>query len=462
MKTRLQLKPKNKVRVKTSVKLTIAGAAFAFALAMGFFLFDYFTRVDDTLASDQKVLPGYAYRRIVQLNSAVNKSAEVMRNFPLLVRLQHPDLRHIGSGGKVTHKQGFDIRFTKSDGLTILTAQIEQYNPTDGALSAWVLLDSLAPGKAPEMMLYYSNSSAQSEQANLVWTGDIAAVWHMHRDLNGLAGAQRLRATVSGTQDAEGIIAGARQFKAFSGDFADYGFHENLQIRDEFSITAMVKPEKSGKEQVIVSTIGDAPGGYRLSISNEGHLDFGFVNAAGNFIHPEKTNTAEKLPLNEWTYIAATYSRTSGMIHTYVNGISDRSLKVSDVPLKSASALLLGNEKFREDAGFTGLIDEVRILHKALPQSWLAAEYLSLSATNGLATLFDEQPLKLDAATARLNKSAMQSSNRQELDKSAARNQIKAQKSNTEEAPTTVSTSAQGMRDKMQSIRKVSTENGKP
>lgn len=462
MKTRLQLKPKNKVRVKTSVKLTIAGAAFAFALAAGFFLFDYFTRVDDTLASDQKVLPGYAYRRNIQLNAAINKSAAVMRNFPLLMRIQHPDLRHISAGGKVTHKQGFDIRFTKADGITILTAQIEQYNPADGALSAWVLIDSLAPGKAPEMMLYYSNSSTQTEQANLVWTGDIAAVWHMHRDLNGIAGTQRLRATVSGTLDAEGLIAGARQFKAFSGDFADYGFHESLQMRDEFSITAWVKPEKAGKEQIILSTIGDGVGGYRLSISPEGYLDFGFMNAAGNFIHPDKTSSAEKLTLNGWTHIAATYSRATGMIQTYVNGISDRSIKVTDVPLKSAAALLIGNEKFREDAGFTGLIDEVRILHKTLPQTWLAAEYLSMHPTNGLVALLDEQSLKLDAATARQNKSAMQSTNQQQLDQSAARNQTKVQKPDTEEAPITISTSAQGMRDKMNSIRKVSSENAKP
>jgi hypothetical protein len=462
MRKRLQLKTKNKVKLKTSVKLTIAGAAFAVTLALGFFVFDYLTRPETGKAGAEKSLPGYAFRRKVQLNISPNKSNVVFNDFPILVRLKHPDLKHIQLGGKVTHKAGYDIRFTKPDGTTILNTQIEQYNPQDGSLTAWVLLDSLAPGKAPELMLYYSNSSIQNEQANLMWTGDYAAVWHLNRDLNGSSGTARLKANTSGTLEAEGMVAKGRQFNAFNGDFADYGFSEAFQMGDAFSICAWVNLRETGREQVILSSVGDGPGGFRLSISKNGLLDFGFVNAAGTLIRPESTNGAERIAANEWTHIAATYSKSKGEILTYVNGIIDRTFAVKDVPVKNAAALVMGRDKFVEGNGLNGLLDEVRVLHKVLPQSWLAAEYLSQGTGNSIATLFAEESLKIDQASAKQNKAATQAQNEAERSRSAERNRTQATKSNDGEAPTTISSSAQNMRDRMNSIRRVSTENSKP
>lgn len=462
MKKRLQLKTKNKVKLKTSVKLTIAGAAFALTLAIGFFVFDYLSRPETGRAGSDKTLPGYAYRRKVQLNIAPNKDKAVLQDFPILLRLQHPDLKHIQLGGKVTHKAGYDIRFTKPDGITILNAQIEQYNPQDGSLTAWVLLDSLLPGKTPELMLYYSNSSVQTEQANLMWTGDYAAVWHLSRDLNGSSGTSRLKANASGTIEVDGIVAKARQFNAFSGDFADYGFNEAFQIGEAFSISAWVNLRETGREQVLLSSLGDGPGGFRLSINKNGLLDFGFVNAAGTLLLPENSTGAEKISTNEWTHIAATYSKAKGEILTYVNGIIDRSFQVKDVPAKTAAALVMGRDKFEEGNGFNGAIDEVRILHKVLPQKWFAAEYLNIGSGNTMATLFAEENLKIDQASVKQNKVATESNDAMERNRSAERNRTQATKSNPGEAPTTISSSAQNMREKMNTIRRVSSENSKP
>lgn len=458
MKPRLQLKPKIKVTVRTSLRMITVGAAFAVLVATGFFIYNYFGTPKELIANRETQLPGFGYRKSIKFNSSINRGNELLLNFPLLLSFKDKDLKHITSGGKVTHKRGFDIRITKKDGISILPSSIESYNATTGECHIWVLADSLISGKTPELIVYYSNAAIQSEPANLVWTDKFVSTWHLNKDFTG-NGAKKLRALQVGTSDADGKISGGKRFNNDGGDFAEYPFSNDLNLKDEFTISAWVYPEASGRNQVIVGNHGDTPGGYSIYLDKKGSLNASFVNAAGKKINLDNIGGAEKLEIEKWHHVAVIYSLSAGKLQTFVNGISDRILLTNEAPTLTASAVLIGREKFNENSGFTGIIDEVKISSKARSASWLSTEYYNQYNPFVLYTLSNEEALKLDAVSLEKNRKAMQQISTEQATAAQRMNNLKSTKENNGEAPLTVTSSAQQMRDKMNSMRRVSNQN---
>jgi hypothetical protein len=378
----------------------------------------------------------------------------------LLLSFKDKDLKHISTGGKVAHKRGFDIRVTKKDGISILPSSIESYNPTTGECHIWVLADSLISGKTPELIVYYSNAAIQSEPANLVWTDKFVSTWHMNKDFTG-NGAKKLRALQVGTSDAEGKISGAKRFNNDGGDFAEYPFSEDLNLKDEFSISAWVYPEATGRNQVIVGNHGDIPGGYSLYIDKQGALNASFINSTGKKINLDNIGGAEKLEVGKWHHVAVTYSLVAGKLQTYVNGIADRILLTKEAPTLTASAVLIGREKFTENSGFTGIIDEIKISSKVRSASWLSTEYYNQFNPFELYSLSNEEALQMDAVSLEKNRQAMQQNATEQASAAQRMNNLRSTKQNSGEAPMTVTSSAQQMRDKMNNMRRVSDKNNK-
>jgi hypothetical protein len=158
MKPRLQLKPKNKVRVSTSIRLVVAGAVFATLVAIGFLVYYNFGTSSDTWAVGESRFSGYNWRKKITFDRTMIQGDAPLINFPLLITLKDPDLRHISRGGKMIHIKGNDIRFSKSDGQSPLLSQIEQYNPETGELLAWVMLDTLSNQTSNSLYLYFSRA----------------------------------------------------------------------------------------------------------------------------------------------------------------------------------------------------------------------------------------------------------------------------------------------------------------
>ncbi len=460
MKPRLQLKPKNKVTVRTSMRLITVGAAFAVLVATGFFLYYNLGRSTDSIAGRETQLPGFGYRKPIEFNGSINRGNELLLNFPLLLSFKDKDLKHISSGGKVAHKRGFDIRITKKDGISLLPSSIESYNPTTGECNIWVLADSLISGKAPEMMLYYSNAALQSEPANLVWTDKFVSTWHLNKDFTG-NGVKKLRATQVGTTDAEGKISGGKRFNNDNGDFAEYPFYEDLNLRNEYTISAWIFLEQVGRPQVIIGNHGDVPGGYSLYVDRQGNLNASFVTSSGKTINLDNIGGAEKLDVDKWQHVAVVYSLSAGKLQTFVNGISDRILLTKDAPAPTSSPMLIGKEKFTENSGFTGIIDEVKISSKMRSATWLSTEYFNQYNPFALYSLRNEEALQVDAVSLERNRQAMQQNANEQASSAQRMNNLKATKKEDEIAPNTISSSAQQMRDKMNNMRRVSKENTK-
>jgi len=462
MKPRLQLKPKTKVRIRTSVKLTIAGAAFAVVVAVGFLAYYNFGTSTDSIANKETQLPDFNWRKKLTFGKDLLKGGEPLLNFPLLVTVTDPDLRNVGKGGKVLSPKGFDIRFTKSNGVSILPSQIERYNPSTGELTAWVLLDTLGPKSSTELYLYYSSAIQRSELPNVLWSDGFMGVWHCNGDLNA-NNDRKLKATTLGTSEALGKVGMARMFDANRKDCASFPYMETIDLNRDFSLTAWIYLNESGREQIILSNQGDRPGGYRLFVNKDNRISADFITSAGKRIGIESSgNTGEKLEVEKWHYVAVVYTPKLNRLETFIDGISDRMANIIESPMQTSSALQIGRDQFEPGTYFNGILDEVRIAAKPLSQAWLATELYNQINPKQLFVLGNAEELTMDVASVNRNKEGLTTSNAEELLIQQSANKLQAKKLPSEgNGPATVSNSAEVIKARMDNIRRVSDKNRK-
>jgi hypothetical protein len=458
MKPRLQ--PKPKVRVQTSIKLTIAGAAFAVLVAVGFLVYYNFGTSKDSIANKETQLSDFNWRKKLSFEKDLLKGGEQLVNFPLLVSITDLDLRNVGNGGKVLSTKGYDIRFTKADGTSILPSQIERYNPATGEVTAWVLLDTLSPKSSAELYLYYSSAIQRSELPNVLWTDEYLGVWHLNSDLNA-NNDRKLKSTTLGTTEAVGKIGMARMFDAKRKDCASFPYLETIDLKGGFSFTAWVYLNESGREQIILSNQGDRPGGYRLFVNKDGRVSADFITSAGKRLGIENSNNSgEKLELKKWHYVAVVYTPKLNRLETFIDGISDRMATLIESPLQTSSALQIGRDQFETETYFNGMLDEVRIAAKPLSQAWLATEFYNQINPKQLFVLGNAEELSMDAAAIDRNKDALTASNAEELQKQESDNRLQAKKfPSTGNSPSMVSYSAEVMKVRMDNIRRISGKN---
>jgi hypothetical protein len=139
--------------------------------------------------------------------------------------------------------------------------------------------------------------------------------------------------------------------------------------------------------------------GYFLGINGRGNPGFK-IRVGGKW---EELSSVTFLERKKWYHIAATYSQSSGKMILYLNGEKvDEMIVAKDKIELSESAVQIGKGKERRPTdpvrentfpgkySFDGLIDEVKIYDRALPQSDIEDMY-SLYAGDRLADLDDRK-----------------------------------------------------------------------
>lgn len=120
---------------------------------------------------------GYSYKRTVTLTGT--QIAASVTNFPVLVKATL-DASH------VTTSSGYDIRFEDGSG-THLDHDVESYNPSTGALIAWVRIPALTASTDLTIDLYYGNAAVTTgteQNAAGCWTA-FAGVWFLSEAATG-------------------------------------------------------------------------------------------------------------------------------------------------------------------------------------------------------------------------------------------------------------------------------------
>lgn len=336
-----------------------------FWIKSGILLIIFWMSLDIAIAQ----VPGYQQRLKGHVNSAEVFGTSDLTNFPVLINFATNTLRHTSSGGNVENINGYDILITTDDGSTIMSHQIEDYNPTTGEITFWVRFPTLSPTTDTEFYLYFGNSSVSTDPSSVnVWDSNYKMVLHLNEENpTGTfpdASGEGTDGTDTGTVLTTGQVGGAVDFNG-TGDritVVDNGVSP-LDISGNITISFWLRIANLGSGPDIL-TKGDYLNGYSIWATAGGVINFQINNDALSSPGGQLTN-------NVWSYL--TFSRASNGDRTiYVNGAevasdnSNESFNIDD------ENLFLSTASFWP---YLGDFDEVRISNSTRDSAWIATEY---------------------------------------------------------------------------------------
>lgn len=148
---KLTITPKNQTRVIQNQRLVwdISSAMLALSMICAAFV-----------SGNNRVkgyLPDYEWRREVRIEAPVQLSEGFLAQFPLQIVVQDEALRHQDMGGDVKDMGGLDLAFSSADGATVLSHHLVNYQPQEGKLKVWVLMDTFYLNQPTSLFLYYGN-----------------------------------------------------------------------------------------------------------------------------------------------------------------------------------------------------------------------------------------------------------------------------------------------------------------
>lgn len=367
-------------KLKTKTSLRHRFVAVTGALALGVFsvalVYNMLGTAEKSVANNRyngvETLAEFKFRKEVQFDQSKLVSNASLKDFPVMINIQDNDLKSVSNGGNVISEKGFDIRFTKADGVSLLDYEIESYNPQTGELLAWVKMDELSSTQTAPVFIYFSNKYAADESSQNAWNKTYRGVWHLKGALSSkIPHSNQFAQQVNPAGDKEVYIAAEKN----SSQFANLNTPEDVEITGALTASAWVYVNDN-KEQTIISKYSDFNGGYRLGINKDHRLEFWINNE--NAEHASiggKIGT--ELLKNQWYHVAAVYSDAGDSMATYINGKLDQSTKTEISLAGSSEALQIGREPARKIFYFGGLLDEVHLSNVARNTAWIQAEYAS-------------------------------------------------------------------------------------
>ena len=333
-------------------------------------------------------LPGYSQRFKAQINSSQVTGSSSLTNFPVLVSLTNARLAHTSFGGDVENINGYDIRFTSSNSTTLLTHQIESYDPNTGEITFWVRFPSVLSNSNTEFYIYFGNSSISVDPSNVnVWDPNYKMVLHLNE-----TGAAPLTISDAASEGTDGSDNGTIPITGQTGDARDFDTTGDriivadngvspLDISGSITISLWLNISNLASGPDIL-TKGDYLNGYSIWTTAAGAINFQINNDA-------LTTTGGQISNGNWAYITATRNST-GDRFIYVNGTqvatdnSNESFNIddSDFYLSTASSF-----------PYLGDMDEVRISAVNRSSDWISTEFNNQDNPSAFITLINAEPI---------------------------------------------------------------------
>ena len=120
---------------------------------------------------------GYQHRK--KITVASGKVSSDLTNFPMLVSHTDADFKSVSNGGLVVFNTQRDFRFEDLSGNKLQHA-VEAYNPTTGALTAWVRVPTVSSASATDVYIYYGKTLSTTEESEASVFSDYDSVLHMN------------------------------------------------------------------------------------------------------------------------------------------------------------------------------------------------------------------------------------------------------------------------------------------
>jgi hypothetical protein len=328
-----------------------------------------FMNAPNARASDSWYNSSWGYRKKITFDNSAQ--AENLLNFPVLVKLSSSNIDYTK-----TQDLGQDIRFTDSDGTTLLKYEIEKWDET-GSSFVWVKVPQIdASSSTDYIYIYYGNVGASDVQdATNVWDSSFLGVWHM-KETSGTNIADSTGNHKDGTKTGAnnpapitGTIDGAQSF----GGSDRVGTTINNALTD-FSVEVWFKD----------NGVSDSGGYERLADkSYTGCFWFGRNSTSANSWGGGVLETSDPygvfvtLTDGVWHQISSVRSGTTHYVYGDGGSVSNHNTVSATACDTTNFAIGAYGDSGQSQQRFGGIIDEVRLSNIARSAPWLAASYKS-------------------------------------------------------------------------------------
>jgi biopolymer transport protein ExbB len=324
--------------------------------------------------------PDWSYRKPVTIDAGPQGGAlsgDAGRT-PVLVRLHTGNFSFEG-----VSDNGADIRFVASDDKTVLSHQIEQFDPLLGIALIWVDVPAVTASAPQQMYMYYGNSKAPAGgNGQRTFDADYTAVYHFvepntpARDTT--AYANNAQTTIVGIEGA--VIGKGAQL---NGSPLMLPASPSLAIAEgsPFTFSIWVRPEAVEAQQIIYSR-RSGNNSFLVGIDNGSP----FVQINGS-----RTSPAQPIQAGQWSHLAVTAA--AGKVTLFVGGHPVVSLDAALPAFNTPTAIGVDVTENSQPVGtpFVGAIDEVRLSKVARPAPLLMADALSQGADSRLVVFGEDE-----------------------------------------------------------------------
>lgn len=321
-------------------------------------------------------------------------------------------LATVANGGHVQNSSGFDIIFTSdSGGTTLLSWEVESYDPVTGTLLAWVKVPTLSASVDTVFYCLYGNASISTFQGGArgaAWDSDFVAVYHFTDDgsgnllakdstANALDGTPSNAPTI-GTPISAGV---AGSFDANSQQSFDCGNDSKFNILGPITIEAWLKPTASAPTEFsnILSNLAYTSNlnGWALNRHNSiGSVYFQCGNG-GTFQTRDSGNGTS--PPAFWNYLIGTYdgSTDGHMISRGNNPVDSSGTFGSGAIASNSNGVGIGIFQPGQTGSFLhALVDEIRLSKVVRSADYQISTLNNFGAPGTFSSLGDEVPITGD------------------------------------------------------------------
>jgi len=345
----------------------------------------------DILAEEIAVLPGetaivgpfaawpQSFRISINTSSSGAGVSENVYNFPLLIRLSSSSSSSIFENAD---PDGADLRFTKSDRITLLPFELERWDYINGLGEIWVKLDTVYAENDSQFIYMYTGRSSAPASGNGadVFSTDagFAAAWHLNENPEGEVPQSFRDRTVNAYHGTPfGGMTAANSIEGIVGPgLAFDGVDDHLDLEDitaDFtggvSVCAWANFSRFGNYGRIID-IGAGEQNNNIAFHNYMRTDsLGFHLYEGS----TRMRMADfpGLVLDEWAHVCATCD-DAGIITVYkdgaVIGIDSGTFVPRDV-LRDSS--YIAKSPWSIDDYFQGMLDEITVFNRAKSAAWI-------------------------------------------------------------------------------------------
>lgn len=336
----------------------------------------------------------WQYRRKLTIDNSAQ--AENLANFPLLVTLSASNFDF----SKV-RSDGGDIRFTDSNGTTLLSYEIEEWDAVGQKAVIWVKVPQIdSSSDTDSIFLYYGNSGATSAaSATNVWDSNYLYTFHLNEAYtNGATDAVKDSTATPRNGTATGFNGTSTSGTNLPSIIGDGVFFDG--VNDSITI-----PSVGGGKNI---SVGAANTSYTVEVwykwdgdtvndkwlVTDGQLFWGFGDVAyalvvssgyGSFMTASDnsiisfSNTPEVLSTTEWTYLVGVRDANDDSLKLYLNGqlVDTDADGTTAIDISSTEPVKLASRPGNDFYTY-GPLDEPRLSNSIRSAAWIAAQYKSM------------------------------------------------------------------------------------